>query len=161
VQLPLSQTRLFEQECPQEPQLLLSDCSLTQAPLHELYPLLQLYPHTPLPEHVGEAFDTLVVHRVADPNIPLAVQLSTLDPEHAIWPGAQTPVQVPVPVPETQVWFTQAAAVVHVPLAWQVSTPLPEQVVWPGPQTPVHEPPTHAWLLQAAAFCHVPLALHD
>jgi hypothetical protein len=32
-QLPLSHTRLFVHACPQEPQLLLSVCSATQAPL--------------------------------------------------------------------------------------------------------------------------------
>jgi hypothetical protein len=36
VQLPLSQTRLLVQACAHEPQLFLSVCSFTHAPLHEL-----------------------------------------------------------------------------------------------------------------------------
>ena len=35
-QVPLWQVRLFVHACPHEPQLLLSDCSLTQVPLQLL-----------------------------------------------------------------------------------------------------------------------------
>jgi hypothetical protein len=98
--------------------------------------------HVPF-EHAGFAFETLVVHPLAEPQDPLAVQLSTLVPEHVVWPG------------------THPAALLHVPFVWQVSTPFPEQVVCPGAHEPVHEPPTHAWFTQAVAFCQLPLVLQD
>jgi hypothetical protein len=40
-QVPLVQTRLFVQACPQEPQLLLSVCSFTHVAPHPVNPLLQ------------------------------------------------------------------------------------------------------------------------
>jgi hypothetical protein len=83
VQLPLSQTRLFVQTFPHEPQLLLSVCSFTHVAPQPVYPLLQVYVHAPF-EHAGFAFVTLVVHAVADPHCPVAAQLSTLVPEHVV-----------------------------------------------------------------------------
>jgi hypothetical protein len=155
-QLPLWQTRLFVHAWPHEPQLLLSLCSATQAPLQLVYVLLHAKEHAP-PEQVGDACATPVVQAVAEPQAPPAPQLSTLVPEHVVWPGAQTPEQIPL----AHVVLTQAEAPLQVPLDWQVSTPLPEHVVCPGPHTPLHAPATHAWLLHAAVFCQVPVALHD
>jgi hypothetical protein len=105
-----------------------------------------------VPEQVAVALATPVVHADADPNVPLAWQLSMLLPEQVVWPGAQTPVQAPV----THVWFEHAVAELHAPLAWQVSTPLPEQVVWPGAHTPEQTPLTQVVLVHAAADPQVP-----
>jgi hypothetical protein len=44
---------------------------------------LQAYVHTPF-EHAGFAFATPVLHALAEPHEPLAVQLSTLVPEHVV-----------------------------------------------------------------------------
>jgi hypothetical protein len=44
---------------------------------------LHAYVHAPL-THAGVALVTLVVHAVAEPHAPLAVQLSTLVPEQVV-----------------------------------------------------------------------------
>ncbi len=118
--------------------------------------LLHAKVHAP-PEQAGDALATLVVQAVAEPHAPFAAQLSTLEPEHVVCPGAHTPVHPLVP---EHVWFTQADAPLHVPLDWQVSALLPEHIICPGAHTPVHAPETQAWLLQAVAFCQVPVVLH-
>jgi hypothetical protein len=120
-QLPLTHARLFVQAFPQEPQFWLSLCSLTQAPLHELYPLLQAKLHAPLAQ-TGVADATLVVHATGFAHEPVDEQLSMLVPEHVVCPGAQTPEQTPL----AQVELTHAVAALQVPLAPHVSTPLPE-----------------------------------
>ena len=74
---------------------------------------------------------------------PLALQVCVSVPQLPqatgfVWPGAQAPVQVPVPVPVTQVWLVQAATVeAHWPHALHVCTPLPEQRVAFGVHTGV------------------------
>ncbi|MGH7732572.1 MAG: hypothetical protein ACREOE_02440 [Gemmatimonadales bacterium] len=112
-------------------------------------------PHTP-PEQDAVACATLVEHAVGEPNVPLAVQLSVLDPEHVVWPGAHWPVQTPL----THVWLLHAVPFCHVPVLSQVCGWVPE-VHWspPGVQEPVQLPPTQAWLVQAVAFCHAPVLL--
>ena len=62
--------------------------------------------HAPL-AHAGDAFATLVVHALGEPYTPPAPQLSTLEPEQVVWPGAQLPAHAPV----VHVWFTHACAV--------------------------------------------------
>jgi hypothetical protein len=44
---------------------------------------LHVNPHVPF-VHDAVAFATLVVHAVADPHWPLALQLSVLVPEHVV-----------------------------------------------------------------------------
>jgi hypothetical protein len=115
---------------------------------------LQAYVHAPL-AHAGFAFATLVEHAFGDPHAP-PEQLSTLVPEHVVWPGAHSPEHAP----PTHVWFVHAAAPLHVPSVWQVSTPLFEHMVCEGAHVPEHAPPTHAWFEHGFAFCQVPVGLH-
>jgi hypothetical protein len=72
---------------------------------------------------------------------PLAPQVCGSVPQvpqatGSVWPGAHTPVQVPVPVPDTHVWLVHATGVaLHCPHASQVRTPLLEHLVAPGAHT--------------------------
>jgi hypothetical protein len=68
---------------PHPPQLPLSVCSLTHAPLHGLKPLLQVNVHAPLLQ-AAVAFATLVVQAAGEPQAPLALQVSTALPEHVV-----------------------------------------------------------------------------
>jgi hypothetical protein len=110
---------------------------------------LQVNVHDPL-LHVAVALATPVVQATADPQLPLALQVSRPLPEHVVWLGAHAPVHAP----ETQVWLTHAVALLHAPPAVQVSTPLPEQVVWLGAHTPAQLPLAHVWLLHAVPAVH-------
>jgi hypothetical protein len=82
---PLTHVWLPVQMCPvpQPPQLLLSVCSLTQAPLHALKPLLHVKVHAPALQ-VAVALATPVVQATAEPHAPLALQVSTPLPEQVV-----------------------------------------------------------------------------
>jgi hypothetical protein len=144
--------------------------------------------------HVCVAFSVHAAEAVQVPLVcqaPLALQICVSVPQVPqatgfVWPGAHTPVQVPVPVPATQVWLVHATGVVlHCPHASQVWTPLLEHRVAPGVHTDAagHEQALHAqvalhdsvpyvlqlcvpfgahapWLAQVPLLCHVPLAPH-
>jgi len=93
---------------------------------------------------------------------PLALQLCVSVPQLPqatafVWPGAQTPVQVP----DTQVVFTHPTALPQDPEGSHVSTPLPEQRVAAGEHDPVHIPePVQTYVQRVPAFCQAPASLH-
>jgi hypothetical protein len=68
---------------PQPPQLFMSLCSLTHAPLHPLNPLLHVYVQAPV-AHAGVALATPVEHADAELHVPFAWQVSTPVPEHVV-----------------------------------------------------------------------------
>ena len=64
----------------------------------------------------------MVVQAVGEPNVPVELQLSTLDPEQVVCPGAHWPVQAPL----THVWLLQAVPFCHVPVLSHVCGCVPE-----------------------------------
>jgi hypothetical protein len=107
---PLTQVEPEPHAFPQLPQLLVSVCSLTQAPLQREKPVLHAKVHVPL-EHVAVALATPVVHAVGVLQVPFVWHVSTPLPLHVVCPGAHTPVQAPL----TQVWLVQLVTVLQVP----------------------------------------------
>jgi hypothetical protein len=67
----------------------------------------------------------LLLQDVAPPYVPSDWHVTTLLPEHDVWPGEHTPVHAP----PTHVSLVQADAALQVPFEAHVSTPLPEHVV--------------------------------
>jgi hypothetical protein len=99
-----------------------------------------------------------LVHATGEPQIPVALHVSTPLPEHCSAPGLQDPAHCP-PTPPS-VGLLQMPehfeGVPHVPIAPHVSTLLPWQVVWFGAQTPAHAPPVQVWLTHVLGAPHVP-----
>ncbi len=156
-------------------------------------------PHPQVPQvcvpyelHVCVAFRVHapeVTHAPLVCQAPLALQVWMSVPQVPqatgfVWPGAHTPVQVPVPVPDTHVVLVHATVVVpHCPQASQVWTPLPEHRVAPAvhtdaagqeqalhPQVELHDCVPYVlqlcvafgahvpWLAQVPLLCHTPPA---
>jgi hypothetical protein len=88
---PLTHVEPAAQGVPQPPQLLLSVCSLTQAPLQSVVPLLHAKVHAPL-THLAVALATLVEH--AFPQVPQSLALlvaSTHVPPQSVGVAAGQP----------------------------------------------------------------------
>jgi hypothetical protein len=117
---------------------------------------LPLQSRRPVP-HATQAPPAQVVvveHAKAVPHAPLALQVWTASPEHCVFPGVQTPVQLPL----THAWFEQAVVFCHVPVPSQVCGCWPLHCLVPGEQDPEHAPPLQTFG-QAVPFTHAPAAL--
>jgi hypothetical protein len=73
--------------------------------------------------------------------VPWALQVWGVVPEHPVELGAQTPTQALF----QQALLPQSTGEPHEPVALQVCRPLPEQLVLPGTQDPEHAPPLHTY----------------
>lgn len=77
---------------------------------------------------------------------------------HVVWPGEQTPWQVPL----THVWLklVQELLVTHDPLAPQLCASFPEHCFCPGAHEPWQYPETQVWLVHPTAVPQVPEVVH-
>ena len=154
VQVPFWHISLGPQVCPHAPQLLLSFWTLTHVLPQQLSPLEQAGAHTFW--HVPVTQICPALHAAPQlPQLPASVCVLTQEPEHTVYPAAQT--QVPL-------WQTKLVphAVPQVPqllISVCMSTQVPLHVVWPEGQVAGVQTPNLQYALVAQAFPQPPQLL--